>query len=260
MSQSFDTLLYEVDDSGVATVTVNRPNKLNALNDHLLDELSEVFKIIHGDEEVTAVIITGAGEKAFVAGADIKEISELDQNSGATFSQKGQEVFQSIEDTRKPVLAAVNGYALGGGAELAMACHIRIAGAKAVFGLPEVGLGLIPGYGGTQRLPAIVGKSKASELILTGKQIDAQEAYRIGLVNNVVDDNDPTDEARKIVSKILKNGPVAVRQALEAIGRAGDASGFEAESDLFGQLCDTDDFKEGTQAFLEKRKPDFRGK
>lgn len=255
---SYTTLTYETDDNGIATVTINRPDKLNALNKEVLNELSEVFQQVAVDADVKAVLLTGAGEKAFVAGADIKELSTLDEHTGRMVSQKGQQIFQSIEDTRKPVVAVVNGYALGGGAELAMACHMRIASESAVFGLPEVGLGLIPGYGGTQRLPHIVGRARALEMILTGKQVKAEEAREMGLVNMVTEN--PVDEAKKLLTKILSNGPVAVRNAIRAVYHSDNKRGFQVEADLFGNLCTTDDAKEGTSAFLEKRKPDFKGK
>lgn len=255
---SYTTLTYETDDNGIATVTINRPDKLNALNKEVLNELSEVFQQVAVDVDVKAVLLTGAREKAFVAGADIKELSTLDEHTGRMVSQKGQQIFQSIEDTRKPVVAVVNGYALGGGAELAMACHMRIASESAVFGLPEVGLGLIPGYGGTQRLPHIVGRARALEMILTGKQVKAEEAREMGLVNIVTEN--PVDEAKKLLTKILSNGPVAVRNAIRAVYHSDNKRGFQVEADLFGNLCTTDDAKEGTSAFLEKRKPDFKGK
>ncbi len=252
----FDTLGYELND-GIATVTINRPDKLNALNENVLDELAELFQKLSMNNEVMAVIITGAGDKAFVAGADIKELRSLDELHGRMVSQKGQQIFQSIEDMRKPVIAAVNGYALGGGAELAMACHMRIAAKSAVFGLPEVGLGLIPGYGGTQRLPKIVGRSYALEMILTGKKIDAQEALDRGLVNTVAED--PVEEANNLLSKILGNAPLAVRNAIKAVYHSDNKRGFQVEADIFGKLCTSDDAEEGTSAFLEKRKPDFKG-
>lgn len=258
MSQSFSTITLETDERGIITVTVNRPNKLNALNDHVLNELADAFKAIQIDEAIKAVIVTGAGDKAFVAGADIKELRELDNHSGRMASQKGQQIFQLIEDTRKPVIAAVNGYALGGGAELAMACHLRIAGDNAVFGLPEVGLGLIPGYGGTQRLPELIGKARALEMILTGKQVKAKEAGELGLVNRV--DENPVEAAKDMLAKMLKNGPIAVREAIKAIYHSDHRSGYQVEADIFGQLCETEDFVEGTSAFLEKRKPEFKGK
>lgn len=259
MSQSYNTIIVETDDSGIATVTINRPDKLNALNDDVLNELASTFKDIQIDEEIKAVVVTGAGEKAFVAGADIKELSSLGKRSGRMASQKGQQIFQLIEDTRKPVVAAVNGYALGGGAELAMACHLRIAGENAVFGLPEVGLGLIPGYGGTQRLSQLVGRAKALEMILTGKQLKADEAHKIGLVNNVAGE-DSKDAAVSLIGKMLKNGPLAIRSAIKAVFHSDSHSGYQVEADLFGHLCETEDFEEGASAFLEKRKPDFKGK
>ncbi len=259
MSESYETLLFEKDEQDIATVTINRPKKLNALNDELLNELVDVFKNIQIDEDIQAVIVTGAGEKAFVAGADIKELSDLDNRSGRMASQKGQQIFQLIEDTRRPVVAAVNGYALGGGAELAMACHLRIASSNAAFGLPEVGLGLIPGYGGTQRLARLVGKARALEMILTGKQVKANEAKEMGIVNDVVED-DPKKAAMEFIEKILKNGPVAIQSAIKAVYHSDHQNGFQVEADLFGKLCETEDFVEGTSAFLEKRKPEFKGK
>lgn len=255
---NFDTLLFDIDDRGVATITVNRPKKLNALNEEVLDELSNAFQEVNVNDDIKAVLLTGAGDKAFVAGADIKELQTLDNHTGRMVSQKGQQIFQSIEDTRKPVLAVVDGYALGGGAELAMACHMRVASEKAAFGLPEVGLGLIPGYGGTQRLPHLVGKSRALELILTGRQVKANEALQIGLVNRV--EKNPMLEAESMMKKILSNGPLAIRNAMKAVLHSGNKRGFQVEADLFGTLCTTDDAKEGTAAFLEKRKAEFKGK
>lgn len=258
MSHNYNTIILETDDRRIATLTINRPKKLNALNDEVLNELADAFKAIQINDDIAAVIITGAGEKAFVAGADIKELSELNKRSGRMASQKGQQIFQLIEDTRVPVIAAVNGYALGGGAELAMACHLRVAGENAVFGLPEVGLGLIPGYGGTQRLSQIVGKARALELILTGQQVKAEVALHIGLVNEVTDEK-PAEAARKLLGKMLKNGPLAVSSAIKAVYHSGERSGYQIEADLFGRLCETEDFAEGTSAFLEKRKPEFEG-
>lgn len=258
MSQSFSTISLDVNEGGVAKVTVNRPKKLNALNDQVLNELADAFKKIHIDSDIRGVLLTGAGDKAFVAGADIKELAELDSRSGRMTSQKGQQIFQAIEDTRKPVLAVVNGYALGGGAELAMACHLRIASSNAVFGLPEVGLGLIPGYGGTQRLSHIVGRARALEMILTAKHLKAEEALEMGLVNKVSEDAE--EAAYEFFDNILKNGPVAISKAITAVYHSDDSKGYQVEADLFGMLCDTEDFKEGTKAFLEKRKPEFKGK
>lgn len=258
MSKTYNTLLFETDEDHIATVTVNRPDKLNALNDEVLNELSEVTKAISTDKDIKGVVISGAGEKAFVAGADIKEINKLDEGSGQEFSRKGQQIFQAIEDLRKPVVAAVNGYALGGGCELAMACHIRIAGDNAQFGLPETSLGLIPGYGGTQRMSRLVGQAKALELIMTAEPIKADEANRIGLVNQV--DPNPELEAVNMLKAIFKNGPLAIESAMDAVYSSGDADGFEKEAELFGSLCATEDANEGTSAFLEKRKASFRGK
>lgn len=257
MSKSYQTISFEINDQGIAKVTINRPDKLNALNDLVLNELAEVFKDIQINNDIKGVILTGSGDKAFVAGADIKELANLDERSGRMASQKGQQIFQSIEDTRKPVVAVVNGYALGGGAELAMACHLRIATPNAVFGLPEVGLGLIPGYGGTQRLSQMIGNARALEMILTGKQVKAEQALEMGLVNKVTEEAEEETEA--LLDKILKNGPIAVRKAITAVYHSDDSKGYQVEADLFGMLCATEDFKEGTNAFLEKRKPDFKG-
>lgn len=256
----YETLLLDIDQDGIALLTVNRPDKLNALNSTVLRELDDAATEIKRDHDVRAVILTGAGEKAFVAGADIKELNTLSRTTGEELSRRGQEVFSRFENLGKPVIALVNGYALGGGAELAMACHIRIATENAVFGLPEVGLGLIPGYGGTQRLPALAGKSKAMEMILTGGQVKAEEARSLGLVNSVYPAGEALAESKKLASKIMKNGPVAVEKAIAAVNFSGMPGGFEKEAALFGELCGTEDFKEGTAAFLDKRKPDFKGR
>lgn len=255
----FNTLLLETADSGITTIIINRPDKLNALNNEVLNELADAFKEVQVSKDITGVILTGAGEKAFVAGADIGELRELNNRSGRMASQKGQQIFQLIEDTRKPVIAAVNGYALGGGAELAMACHLRIAAENAVFGLPEVGLGLIPGYGGTQRLPNIVGRARALELILTGKKIGAEEALQIGLVNRISEGN-PAEDAAELLGTIYTNAPIAIQSALKAVFQSDHKNGYQIEADQFGKLCETEDFKEGTSAFLEKRTADFKGK
>jgi enoyl-CoA hydratase len=254
----FDTLTLQQNDNGIGLLTISRPKKLNALNNRVLDELSEAVLQIKANDDIQGIIISGAGEKAFVAGADIKELLELDEESGRKASQKGQQVFQSIEDLRKPVIAAVEGYALGGGAELAMACHMRITSPNSMFGLPEAGLGLIPGYGGTQRLPAIVGRAQALQMILSGKPVDAEEAFRIGLVNEVEDD--PLQSAQKLMDGILSNAPLSIQSAIEAVYHSGKEDGFQVEADTFGKLCASDDADEGLGAFLEKREPVFEGK
>ncbi len=261
MSQgNFKTLLVENDSNGIATLTINRPDKLNALNTDVLNELESAIESLESDSDVSVVIITGSGEKAFVAGADIKELNSLNKSEGEKLALRGQSIFSKIENCSKPVIAIVNGYALGGGAELAMACHIRIATENAVFGLPEVSLGLIPGYGGTQRLPQLIGKSKAMELILTGGQLKAEDAKLFGLVNEVCSAEDAISHAKKLASKMMKNGPVALSKAIKAVNAAFISEGFEKEAGLFGDLCGTEDFKEGTSAFLEKRAADFKGK
>lgn len=258
MSQNYNTLLYSTDEDNIATLTINRPDKLNALNKEVLNELADATEVIKNDENAEGVIVTGAGEKAFAAGADISEINSLDEKSGQEFSKKGQQVFQGIENLQKPVAAAINGYALGGGCELAMACHMRIAGDEARLGLPETSLGLIPGYGGTQRLTRLVGRPKALEMILTAEPIKADEAKRIGLVNRI--NPNPVLEAENLLKKILGNGPLAIKNAIKAAQGFGDEKGFETEAELFGSLCATDDADEGTSAFMEKRKAEFKGK
>lgn len=258
-SSDFEFLKLEHSQNRVSVLTINRPDKLNALNGSVLNELNQLFQIIRNDDKTGALIITGAGEKAFVAGADIKELSSLTKQQGENLSAAGQVIFDQIESFSKPVIALINGYALGGGAELAMACHIRIATDNALIGLPEVSLGLIPGYGGTQRLPNLVGKSKAMEMILTGQPIKAEEAHRIGLVNHVEQAADALEYAIKLAEKMLKNGPIALEKAIEAINSVYSNNSYTKEATLFGQLCDTNDFKEGTNAFLEKRKADFKG-
>ncbi len=257
-----ETLLFEAKNR-IGYVTVNRPDKLNALNAKAKAELKQLFESIRTDESVDIVILTGAGEKAFVAGTDIRELTELDVETGKAFAAGGQAAFDAIENLGKPVIAAVNGYALGGGCELALACTVRVASETAKFGQPEVNLGVIPGYGGTQRLARLVGKGKAMELILTGDQIDAQEALRIGLVNKVVPANELRSAAEAIAQKILAKGQVAIRLALKAVNMSHETNltdGLALEASLFGVCCGSEDFKEGTKAFLEKRKPDFRNK
>lgn len=250
-------------DAEIAVVTVDRQDKLNALNAEVVGEIGEVFESLQDDDKVRGVILTGAGNKAFVAGADIGELATMNSVSGVRVSRDGQRVFRLIERSPKPVLAAVGGYALGGGCELAIACHMRIASEKARFGLPEVGLGIIPGYGGTIRLARLIGLGRAIEMTLTGDMMDAKRALDVGLVSAVVEPDALLDEAKALLRKVTKNGPVAIRMALESIYRGLDTSTAEAldfESALFGLLASTDDMKEGMGAFLEKRKPDFRGR
>jgi len=259
MSAGYENIVLSIYDNGIAHLTINRPEKLNALNNAVFNELDSVFDTVSNDKQIKALILRGAGEKAFVAGADISELANLDKKSGRVASEKGQRIFQKIENCPKPVIAVVHGYALGGGAELALAAHMRIATPDAVFGLPEVSLGLIPGYGGTQRLTKLIGKTKAMQMILTGSQIKADDALQYGLVNQI-EEGDTVEAATSLLLKILKNSPVALSKAIKAINAADTADGFETEAALFGDLCQTDDFKEGISAFLEKRKPEFTGK
>jgi enoyl-CoA hydratase len=250
-------------DGDLAIVTVDRQEKLNALNAEVILELGEAFDSLRGDEEVRGVILTGAGEKAFVAGADIGELAQMTAVSGVEVSKTGQGVFRSIERFPKPVVAAVGGYALGAGLELAMACHLRVASANARFGLPEVGLGIIPGYGGTIRLARLVGLGRALEMALTGDMVDAARAETIGLVNTVVPRESLLEAAKDKVKAITKNGPLAVRMALDSVYRSMDltlAEGMGVEASYFGLLSSTEDMKEGMTAFLEKRKAEFRGR
>lgn len=261
MSKSYDTILFEVDDEGIATVTINRPDKLNALNNDLLNDIEDVFDEIHERDDIKGVLLEGSGDKAFAAGADIKELTDLNSFRGTVASERGQEVLSIIEDTPKPVIAVLRGYALGGGLELAMACHLRVASEDTRLGLPEVGLGLIPGYGGTQRLPRLIGKSRAMELILTGNQIKADLALAYGLVNRMVPSGEENKEAQELMETILQNGPLAVKKAIQSIyaSDGDEEKGYRFEAEAFGSLCGTNDFKEGTNAFLEKRKPNFKG-
>ncbi len=259
---TFETLLYDVDADGVAVVTLNRPDKLNAINTQVLADLSRAFRQARADEAVRGVVLTGSGEKAFAAGADIAEFTALDALEGHRFALRGQAVLTGIESLPKPVVAAVGGFALGGGCELALACHLRVASEKAQFGLPEVGLGLIPGYGGTQRLPRLVGLGLATEMILSGDRITAARAREIGLVNHVVAPDELLDRAKELVARIASKAPLAVAMALNAI-RAVDlpqAQGLQLEAALFGQACGTEDFQEGVHAFLNKQTPEFSGR
>ena len=260
-AMTFSTLLFEVSD-GIARVTVNRPDKLNALNSTVITELGEAAAEIERSAEVRGAILTGAGPKAFVAGADIGEIGGQGALDGKTRALRGQAMFRRFELCGKPVIAAVNGFALGGGCELAMACHLRVAAENAKFGQPEVKLGIGPGYGGTVRLPRLVGRGRALELLLTGAMIDAQEAWRIGLVNRVVPADRLIAESEGLLREIIANGPLAIRACLESVDTGQGLPLHEAlavEANLFGLLSGTADMREGTRAFLEKRKPEFRG-
>lgn len=255
--------IYVEEDDGIAFITIDRPSKLNALNRETIAELHEAFKELDEDREMRVIIITGSGEKAFVAGADISEFSGFSVKEGGALAAKGQEVlFDFIENLSTPVIAAVNGFALGGGLELAMACHFRIASHNAKMGLPEVSLGVIPGYGGTQRLPQLVGKGKAMEMIMTAGMINAEEAKSYGLVNHMVAQEELLDYCESIARKIIKNSGVAIAAAIRAInaGYKDGMDGYRAEIEAFGNCFGTEDFKEGTTAFLEKRKADFPGK
>jgi enoyl-CoA hydratase len=248
---------------GVGIVTVNRPDKHNALNDRTMEELDAAFAALGADPEVRGVILTGAGEKAFVAGADIGELSTQSPVDGKERSIRGQKVLDRIEGLGKPVIAAINGFALGGGCELAMACHVRVASDNAKLGTPEVKLGIMCGYAGTQRLPRLVGKGRALEMLLTGEMVDAQEALRTGLVNRVVAREKLMTEAEALLRKMLANGPVSLRFVLEAVSAGLEMPLAEAqylEATLFGLICATEDMKEGTKAFLEKRPARFQGR
>ena len=248
---------------GVFVITIDRPKSLNALNAQTIDELQQAFEAARDDDSVRGVIVTGGGEKAFVAGADITELAQMTPITGKAVAEKGQRVFRAIEKFPKPVIAAINGFALGGGCELALACHIRIASEKAQLGLPEVTLGIIPGYGGTQRMARLLGKGKALELILTGDRIGAAEAERIGLVNKVVPADQLMTAAEEMVRTIAKRGPLAVSAAIEVVMRGSEMpfdEGQVLEATLFGLLASTEDMREGMTAFLEKRAANFQNK
>lgn len=258
---SYNNLLYEVEDK-IAIITFNRPDVLNALNQETIRELKEVALSVRDDDSVGGMIITGAGEKAFVAGADINELAQETALSGRETSIRGQETLKLFEMMGKPIIAAINGYALGGGFELALGCHIRIAAENAMMGLPEVGLGIMPGFGGSQRLPRLIGTSKALELILTGKSISAEEAKSWGIVSKVVPEGEALNAAKEMMKEILTNAPVSIRMSIEAVTRGMNMSldeGLAIESDRFGLLCGTEDMKEGMNAFLEKREAKFKG-
>lgn len=257
----YQTIIAQT-ENGITTITINRPDKLNALNKTVIEELGAAIDEVYNNPAVKAGIITGSGPKAFVAGADISEFTSLDGAGGKILAQKGQDlVFSKIENSPKPIIAAVNGFALGGGCELAMACHFRLAAENARFGQPEVNLGLIPGYGGTQRLTQLVGKGKAMELMMTGAMIGAAEALQLGLVNYVVPAADLLAKTTDLLQVIITKAPVAIKHiiALTNIAAVGDADGLQKEVAAFGELFDTADAKEGAAAFLEKRQPVFKG-
>ena len=258
---NFDNILVSTDNN-LATVTINRPKKLNALNKATIEELHTAFSALEDDVNTKVILLTGSGEKAFVAGADISEFAHFSVNEGGSLARKGQEMlFDFVENLSTPVIALVNGFALGGGLELAMSCHFRIASDNAKMGLPEVSLGVIPGYGGTQRLPQLVGKGKAMEMIMTAGMISAEEAKECGLVNYVTSMEALKPLAEKLANKIMRNSSVAIAAAIKAVNAnfKDGTNGYDVEIDEFGNCFGTEDFKEGTTAFLEKRKPNFPG-
>lgn len=259
--ENLQNLKFENID-GIVHLTINRPDKLNALNIQTIDEINQAFHEIYDNPDIKGVVVTGAGEKAFVAGADISEIADLSEVNARKFAESGQEVFASIENCHKPVVALVNGFALGGGCELAMACHMRVATANARFGQPEVNLGLIPGYGGTQRLTQLIGKAKSFELSMTGDMIQADEAKSLGLINYVTENKEEAlEKSLEILNKIGAKAPVAVGMVIDCINAVyqPDENGYQTEANGFSACVKTEDFKEGTSAFLEKRKPVFKG-
>lgn len=258
----FENILLEVNESGIATLTINRPDKLNALNMLTIEEIKTATDEVLVNPAIKGCIITGSGEKAFVAGADIAEIAGLPDGAARKFSENGQEVFTAIEQGNKPFVAMINGFCLGGGAELAMACHIRMAVSTAKLGMPEINLGLLPGYGGTQRLPRYVGKPKAFELMMTGEHIAASEAHRLGLVNHVYETHEELrTKTLELMGKLALKAPLALGQIISAVNASTDGTnGFQTEANAFGNLCRTEDFREGVSAFLEKRKAVFKNK
>jgi enoyl-CoA hydratase len=261
---TYKNVLYEkADDARIVTITVNRPEKLNALNEGVWFDLAAAFARAKVDPDCGVVIVTGAGEKAFVAGADIRELTELDVPGSKAKSKRGQDVLQRIESLGKPVIAMINGFALGGGLEVALACHLRTMAAETKIGVPEVGLGLLPGYGATQRLPRLVGRGRALEMLLTGDPMDAETALAYGIVNRVAPAGELRAVTEKLAKKLLTRGPLALGGALEAVLRGSDlplAEGLGIESDVFGITAGTHDSREGLNAFVEKRKPSFEGR
>jgi enoyl-CoA hydratase len=257
----YDTLLTSLENN-ILTITINRPDKLNALNKHVMADLDEVMNEVESNPEIKAVILTGAGAKSFVAGADISEFQGLSHGEGMDLARRGHDIFFRIENCSKPVVAAVNGFALGGGCELAMACHFRVAAENARFGQPEVNLGLVPGYGGTQRLVQLIGKGRALELLMTGNMIDATAALQVGLVNYVVPQEELLNKTKGILDVIVSKAPIALKHCISAANAVFDSSrnGYEIEIEAFGECFETEDMKEGTTAFLEKRKPVFKGR
>jgi len=255
----YQTLLTSLENN-ILTVTINRPDKLNALNKIVIAELEEVTAQINADELIKAAIITGTGQKAFVAGADISEFVGLSSGEGMDLARRGQEVFSKIENSAKPIIAVVNGFALGGGCELAMACHFRIASENAQFGQPELNLGLIPGYGGTQRLPQLIGKGRALEFLMTGNMINATTALQWGLVNYVVSQEELLQKAISILETINKKAPLAITKCITAVNAGYTTNGYITELEAFGESFATEDMKEGAAAFLEKRRPIFTGR
>lgn len=257
------TLIEAESNEGVLTLTICRPEALNALNQMVIAQLAEAIENAQSDSNIRVILLTGSGPKAFVAGADIKEFADFNAREGKELARNGQELlFNRIERSAKPVIAAINGFALGGGLELALACHVRIAAAGARMGLPEVSLGVIPGYGGTQRLPQLVGKGKALEMILTAQMVTADEAHQWGLVNAVVPPEELMSAANQMAKAMMKNSPKAIQTTIQAVlaGYEDGLNGYDAEISCFGASFETEDFKEGTQAFIEKRKPEFTGK
>ncbi len=258
----YNNLQIETSDTGIQIITINRPDKLNALNIETMQELDQAFHEVYDSTRVKGVIVTGSGEKAFVAGADISELAELNELNARKFAERGQETFKLIEDCHTPVIAAVNGFALGGGCELAMACHFRLATTNAKFGQPEVNLGIIPGYGGTQRLTKLIGQGKALELMMTGDTIDSEEALKFGMVNYVLETKgEMIAKSVELLLKISKKAPLAIGQVIECANTAlnSEQNGYQLEANSFANCCGTEDFKEGTTAFLEKRSPNFTG-